>query len=161
MREIPLPEPYPGDDQGSLADHEKAGNPLKSGAMGPLVQKLSDFLSFERWTGAAAVLRLLWSSRGCWAGVVTPPAHSTRNCCNRWKLHLTRTEEPRLSGCSCEFGSPAAAEAAQPSCTETPGTGTLPATCSLCRINPSAEAVEMMVFSARCRIIPSVAVVVF
>ncbi|XP_071670616.1 telomeric repeat-binding factor 2 isoform X2 [Patagioenas fasciata] len=64
LREIPLPEPYPSDDQGSLADHEKAGNPLKSGAMGPLVQKLSDFFSFERWTGAAAVGRLLCSSPG-------------------------------------------------------------------------------------------------
>lgn len=70
LREIPLPEPYPGDDQGSLADHEKAGNPLKSGAMGPLVQKLSDFFSFERWTGAAAVRRLLCSSPGVlgWRG---------------------------------------------------------------------------------------------
>ena len=71
LPEIPLPEPHGSDDQGSLADHEKAGNPLKLGATGPSVQK--PYFSFERWTGAVAAGRLLCSSPMCvGAGVGSP-----------------------------------------------------------------------------------------
>lgn len=86
LPEIPLPEPHGGDDQGSLADHEKAGNPLNSGAMRPSVQKNSYF-SFERWTGAMVAQRLLCSFLVCvGAGVVSPSGS--------WYLRLLQQREP-------------------------------------------------------------------
>ena len=72
LPEIPLPEPHSSDDQGSLADHEKAGNPLELGATGPSVQK-PFYFSFERQTGAIVAERLLCLSLMCvGAGVVSP-----------------------------------------------------------------------------------------
>lgn len=71
LPEIPLPEPHSSDDQGSLADHEEAGNPLKLGATRPSLQKPN--FSFERWTRAIVVGRLLCSPLVCvGAGMVSP-----------------------------------------------------------------------------------------
>lgn len=76
LPEIPLPEPHGSDDQGSLADHEKAGNPLRLEAWttGLSVHKPSYFSS-ERWTRAMVAGRLLRSSLMCvGTGVVSPSA---------------------------------------------------------------------------------------
>lgn len=72
LPEVPLPEPHISDDQGSLADHEKTGNPLKLGATGPPVQKP---FSLESWTGASQQGRLLCLSLMCVWGA--PGAHGT------------------------------------------------------------------------------------
>lgn len=85
LPEIPLPEPHGSDDQGSLADHEKAGNPLKLGAMGLSVQK-NCYFSLERWTRAIVAGRLLCLSLMCaGAGTVSPPGS--------WSLRLLRQTE--------------------------------------------------------------------
>lgn len=55
LPEIPLPEPHIGDDQGSLADHEKAGDALKLGATGSSVQNCFCFKRLTRAIGAAAL----------------------------------------------------------------------------------------------------------
>lgn len=53
LPEVPLPEPHGCHDQGSLADHEETGDPLKLGAKGPSAKPPR--FSFESWTGEAAV----------------------------------------------------------------------------------------------------------
>lgn len=83
LPEIPLPEPHVGDDQGSLADHEKAGDALKLGATGSSVQNWFCFFwfCFERLTRAVAAVRLQSSSlMHSSFGIL---AFGTRDCCSR------------------------------------------------------------------------------
>lgn len=75
LPEIPLPEPHSSDDQGSLADHEKAGNALKLGATGGSMPK---FLILP----LMAVRRLLCSSSTC-TGASMVSTSGTQDCYSR------------------------------------------------------------------------------